>query len=216
MMDSLPDSTLHVKHLADILSDLSGLLSQSWTQETLDDDVGPSWDAYTRNFSDFARHNELRNETKDLSGVYIHQLFSPVNRIAERSEGKLKPETYEPGEMRSAFTPPLSALRVGQHGDHYATLRPQGDSVRRPLQRVAVEKKLLTSVKTIAMVAGVDAARAEAEAGGVGQEGGYTIRKGEDGDGNERYYASEEVETAVIDAVVQVSARQIPPNGAFS
>jgi len=197
LFDAIPDSTLHVRHDVAILANLEQLLNESWTDEARSNPVGESWDVFFEMVKDVAAHYTIRNEVNDLGGVFAHQLFTPVNLVASRGQNKLRPQAYPHNDMRSAFSPSVSHLKAG--ADHYATLSAPPESLVRSENRIAVEKKLPTSVTTRGMMGGVIQAATEQ---------GFRIRKGRDDDGNDQYCSIDTVETSFIDALTQV---RLPP-----
>ena len=104
-----------------------------------------------RNIASF---QSIRNEVSDQSGVFIHQLYGPVNMVAFRPYGYLKQEAYPPQpNTRSAYTPSVSSIRVWS--DDYATLCPMRGSLEKAEDRVVVERKLASVLGTLRMVDGV-------------------------------------------------------------
>ncbi len=194
--DALPDATLHIQHESNILSDLSRLLDESWTEDAKTQPIGPAWDMFLNIGADILEHHPVRNEIIDLGGVFVHQLFGPVNYVASSSFSYLKPEAYAEHGMRSSFGSGTSLNKRQTWADHYASLRPPPNSVRLAEDRCPVEKKLPKSLTTPSMMSGLTQASTEE---------GLSIVKGVDDRGNEQYTAVDTVHSSFLDAVVQVS-----------
>ncbi len=79
---SLPTPQLHVQHSPNILTDLATLLASSWSGMSLSTPIGSSWDVKLNEDNFRARHSPVKGEVVDLSGIYSHFLFSPVNLVA--------------------------------------------------------------------------------------------------------------------------------------
>jgi len=138
----LPDHTLTLTHSPSILDELLQLVNESWTVQTTLEDIGSTWDMKLRLDAHYCQNSYVHNEVVGLSGVFNHHLFSPVNFVAARSSGYLKPEAYPPQPLVAAFGRPVKWQIAAGHPDDCATLRPAGESsVSESKNMVIIEKK---------------------------------------------------------------------------
>lgn len=219
--ERLPNETLRITHDPSIIRDLENLVSSSWSEAASSLEVRSEWTALLEVHRDVARLQGVGNEVIDLTGVFVHQLFGPVNLVASRAYDKLKPEAYPRPGLRSAFTPAVGVVSVW--GDHYATLTPV-DSLELAENRVVVEKKLPSAVKMSSIVSGVmlgvgvgvsvgkgvGEEEDEGECEGEGEGEVWGIVHSRDVKGNDLYHtrSRNEADVHFVDAIQQVS--QLP------
>ncbi len=186
----LPTGQLHVSFGANIIHDLDQLLQQSWHDDARTKVIGAGWDMLIASNVHYAATNKLRGEVVDLSGVFTHMLFSPVNLVASRGLNVLKPEAYPPQGLKAMYGSSVGVTSI-RGADAYVTLRPEGESLRQSQNTVVIEKKGPDKVTLVVLL---DGTRVTAE------HGGFTITKLGDG----VYSADERVNPSFRDAVIQV------------
>lgn len=203
---SLPTPQLHVQHSPNILTDLATLLASSWSDTSLSSPIGSSWDVKLNEDTFHARHSLVKGEVVDLSGIYSHFLFSPVNLVASREYNALISEAYPRKQTMVAMwgspVDTLSSLAV--RADDCATLKPwpPGAGYDDPVNTVASEKKAPHQIVMPQILNGMRK---------VVRRGGCTITRTQAGE----YQADAEMSSGFISSVVQVCTLSLPFSLAF-